>query len=239
MGEDPGTTLHCVRTPPVIPPLYLSPSTAPQVIANADAFGLLESYRTGLRSLIAEGWPYAIDNECFSNGGEVDEPQFFDALDRHAPYRDRCLFVVIPDVPYDAVSTLEQFHNYAYTLSEDGWKIALATQNGMRCDDLGIYSGSSYVEWDDFEALFIGGDNHHKLHGEADILIAEARRRGKWIHIGRVNSPTRMMRFQSADSWDGTTIRFEPAHATAIAATVREIRHMRHAGELWRSSCPS
>ena len=198
-------------------PLYLSPTSAPQVIANLDAFGFLASPRTSLRSWIRDGAWWAMDNDAF-NGG-LDETAWLVGVEKHRPYLDRCLFAVVPDVVYDAAATLERFNEYAPLLP--GYPLALATQNGMT---------PKMVPWDDIAALFIGGDDKHKLGPEAGALMAEARRRGKWVHVGRVNSVKRLLKFWRADSWDGTTISREPQHAIGIARTVREIRQMRRNG---------
>jgi hypothetical protein len=58
--------------------------------------------------------------------------------------------------------------------------------------------------------LFVGGSDYHKLK-ESPVLIGEARRRGLWIHVGRVNSIRRMNMFESVDSVDGTSIAIEPS----------------------------
>jgi len=200
-------------------PMYLCPSSAPQVIDNLDAFGFLASPRTGLRSLVVEGAWWAMDNDAF-NGG-LDKPAWERALQDHHPYRERCLFVVVPDVVYQTAATLEQFAIYAPLLRGDGFPVALATQNGMTPE---------MVPWDALDALFIGGDDAHKLGTEAGVLMAEARQRDKWVHVGRVNSTARLLQFWRADSWDGTTISREPKHAIGIARTVREIRAMRRNG---------
>jgi len=60
--------------------------------------------------------------------------------------------------------------------------------------------------WDFFDTLFVGGTDTHKLSNEAGIMIAEAKGRGKWVHVGRVNSETRIKRFWMADSVDGTQL---------------------------------
>ena len=197
--------------------MYLSPTSAPQVIANLDVFGFLASPRSGLRSWVKDGAWWAMDNDAF-NGG-LDEVAWLAGIDEHRPYLDKCLFAVVPDVVYDATATLDRFNEYAPLLQ--GYPLALATQNGMT---------PKMVPWDDIAALFIGGDDTHKLGPEAGALMAEARRREKWVHTGRVNSTKRLRQFWRADSWDGTTISREPQNAVRIARAVREIRAMRRNG---------
>src|SRR6516225_10366818 len=68
------------------------------------------------------------------------------------------------------------------------------------------------VPWDEFSVLFIGGDDEWKLGEPERDLAAEARLRGKRIHMGRVNSLKRMRyaRAIGCDSADGTFIRYGP-----------------------------
>lgn len=59
---------------------------------------------------------------------------------------------------------------------------------------------------------FIGGSTAWKLGPHARRLVADAKRRGKWVHMGRVNSLKRF-RYAAAigcDSCDGTYLRFGP-----------------------------
>jgi hypothetical protein len=55
-------------------------------------------------------------------------------------------------------------------------------------------------------AIFIGGSTEWKLGPAAALVIAEAKRRGLWVHIGRVNSWRRARYFAAlgAHSFDGT-----------------------------------
>jgi hypothetical protein len=62
------------------------------------------------------------------------------------------------------------------------------------------------------DVLFIGGDTEWKLGPVASDLAAQAKRRGKWVHMGRVNSEKRL-RYADAigcDSADGTYLTFGP-----------------------------
>ena len=84
-----------------------------------------------------------------------------------------------------------------------GAPVALAAQNGSECITL---------PFDDFDVLFLGGDTIWKLGPHARRLTAEARARGKHVHMGRVNSLKRL-RYADAigcDSADGTFLAFGP-----------------------------
>jgi hypothetical protein len=62
------------------------------------------------------------------------------------------------------------------------------------------------VPWDHFEALFVGGSTQWKLGPHATALIRQAKRRGKWVHVGRVNTVRRITWFKAldVDSIDGS-----------------------------------
>ena len=202
--------------------MYLTPTSSKSVLRYGDLFGFIISHRIGIRQQIKDGAWWALDNDVYN--GKFDFQKWHDILIRLLPYKEKCLFIAVPDVLYDAKETLRQFTEYTPLLDELGYRKALVTQNGMTVD---------VVPWNDLDAIFVGGDNKHKLGTESSELIAEARTRGKWVHIGRVNSPKRMLQFWNADSWDGTTLCFEPSSAKRIAATVREIRAMRKGNTLW------
>ena len=62
------------------------------------------------------------------------------------------------------------------------------------------------VPWDEIDAVSVGGSDDFKLGPVAAGLCREARARGKWVHVGRVNSHKRLRYAVSieADSADGT-----------------------------------
>ncbi len=84
-----------------------------------------------------------------------------------------------------------------------GYRVAFVAQDGQE---------SLPVPWDEFDALFIGGSTEWKLGPHAREIAAEAKRRGKWLHMGRVNSERRF-KYAAAigcDSADGTYLTFGP-----------------------------
>lgn len=149
---------------------------------------------------IAGQW--AMDNDCF-NVENFDPRRFIDALRLNMDIRDRCLFVVAPDVVGDADATLSRFRRWESSIHGLGYPVALAAQDGLE---------NSAVPWTDLEALFVGGSTDWKLSPIALKLIREARRRGKWVHVGRVNSRRRVLfcHHAGADSIDGTHFAIEP-----------------------------
>jgi hypothetical protein len=114
-----------------------------------------------------------------------------------------CRFITAPDVVGDAAGTLERAAPMLPRIRALGFPVALVAQNGLE---------SLPVPWHTFDALFIGGDTAWKLGPAAARLAGEAKRRGKWVHMGRVNSRRRIQHAAAmgCDSVDGTYLRFGP-----------------------------
>lgn len=148
---------------------------------------------------------WAADNDCF-NAETFDPGKFIQMLKSLLPIQDRCLFVVCPDVVGDAVATLRRFPHWRKSIVGLGYPVALAGQDGL--EDLEI-------PWNDFDCLFFGGSTKWKLSQTVVELVKETKRRGKWIHIGRVNSNMRYTHCYKigADSVDGTEFAFKPSKA--------------------------
>ncbi len=140
---------------------------------------LTPSNRNGMAAILATGLPWAADNGAFSGF----DPNRFRRLLRKIRGQPRCLFVVCPDVVANARATLAQFPWWRLELAAAGVPVALVGQNGA--EDLPI-------PWDDFDCWFIGGDTRWKLSQASADLAAEAKARGKWVHMGRVNSLRRL-----------------------------------------------
>jgi hypothetical protein len=117
-------------------------------------------------------------------------------LKRHAGIPG-CLWVVAPDVVADARATLTRFKMWQPVLSYFDYPAAFVAQDGI--EDITI-------PWNDFECLFIGGTTAFKLSKQAARLAGEAKARGKWVHMGRVNSHSRLQYALAVgvDSVDGT-----------------------------------
>lgn len=138
------------------------------------------------------GGYFCIDNGAYSNW----EPQsFMSLLQRELPRVKLCRFVAVPDVVGSARRTLECFHQWKGDLSK--WPLAYVCQDGQQ---------DSPIPWDEIEAIFIGGTTQFKLSEHAAQCIQAANIIGKWVHVGRVNTPARFEYFEKlgADSIDGT-----------------------------------
>lgn len=139
--------------------------------------------------------PWAIDNGAFSG---FDVKAFKRRLGTEAEHsRSLCLFVALPDVVGSARRTLECFHHWKPQLA--GWPIALVAQDGI--EDLDI-------PWYAFDAIFVGGTTPFKVSSHAVDVVKAARIHEKWVHIGRVNTPERMVRWLKVgiDSFDGSAL---------------------------------
>lgn len=179
--------------------LYLSGAIRPEI--SHPSLGWMFSPRMGNR--VPDHGYYAIDNGCFGNpeGFAMGDYAAFVAKKIAQGGRERCLFVVAPDVPFDADGTIRRFEQYSADMRALGLPVAFVTQDGMGVED---------VPWGGTDALFVGGSDGWKTGHESGALINAAKRRGVWVHVGRVNTTRRWDAALSlgADSVDGTKIAY-------------------------------
>lgn len=147
---------------------------------------------------------WAADNGCFGKGYPGDE-KYLAWLDRHAHAASRCLFATAPDVVGDAAETAERSRGMLREIRRRGYPAALVLQDGQ--EDV-------RVPWRRLDAVFIGGSDEFKLGPVAARLARLAKEKGKYVHVGRVNSYTRLSYSRSlgADSADGTFVNRAPHH---------------------------
>ncbi|NKS29261.1 hypothetical protein GS534_00785 [Rhodococcus hoagii] len=148
------------------------------------------------------GLTWCADNGCFGSGypGDIE---YLAWLTAHRHDADTCVFATAPDVVGDAKATLARSKPFLPVIRALGYPAALVAQDGL--EDLA-------VPWSTFDVLFIGGTTEWKLGEAARGLVAEAKRLGKHVHMGRVNSLKRY-RYAEAigcDSVDGTYLAFGP-----------------------------
>jgi len=172
-------------------------------------FGRLLTPRTGNSTkVIAEKKiVWAADNDAFKGFAPVAFVRF---LGRIAGV-PRCKFVAAPDVVCDADATLRKFKAWGPVIRELGLPVALVAQDGLRAyrwplDGL-VSPDSTRVGWNEFDALFIGGSTEWKESDAAKMLCLLAKREGKWLHMGRVNTLRRLRKAHAwgCDSVDGTS----------------------------------
>ncbi len=192
--------------------IYMTPSSA-ILPCYRHSFGLIETL--GSPHNVGGFALWCMDNGRFAKRGlnpDWTEARWLAMLAYYpASERLRCKFSVVPDVPFDAAKTLAAFTHYLPAVVAHGYPPALATQDGMTSAD---------IPWSQIDALFIGGSDYHKLGHEGAALAMEAERRGKWIHVGRVNSIARMQKVWWADSVDGTALAFNSSTNRQLLLTV-------------------
>lgn len=143
---------------------------------------------------------WGADNGCYADKWDEDKwMRWLEPIPRAG-----CLFAVAPDVYPDAAATLKRSSDYFDIIRELGFPVALVAQDGAE---------SLELPWDDFDCLFIGGakgPNEWKTGEQAEGLVRVARTRGKWVHMGRVNSLSRLSRARAmgCHSADGTYLKY-------------------------------
>lgn len=159
--------------------------------------GILTTHRS-VRFPPDHTWIFAADNGCFSSSwNETAWLAWIEQVDQ------RALFAVVPDSVGKWAQTRLKWEHYASIVKNCGLKAAYVLQDGQK---------SGFIPWSEADAIFVGGSTEWKLSEESMMLIQEAKYRGKWVHMGRVNSLRRMMlaRDWGCDSADGTYLAFGP-----------------------------
>jgi hypothetical protein len=157
--------------------------------------------------------PVALDNGAFLGF----DP---DAFRRHAAAlatHPRLLWVACPDVVADAAATRALFDAWAPELA--AVPLAYVLQDGATMQT---------VPWDGIAAVFIGGSTAWKLGPEAADIVREAHFRGKWVHMGRVNTMRRLRIAYDlgCHSVDGSKLtRWSATHLPRALAEVRWLTH--------------
>src|SRR6185503_11281189 len=142
------------------------------------------------------------DNACFT-GRYPGDDAYLAWLAARTVHRGRCTFATAPDVVGDAAATWLRSRPVLPRIRALGFPAAFVAQDGL--EHLG-------VDWASFDALFVGGTTAWKLGQAGARLVAEARRRGRYCHVGRVNS-LRRLRYAAAigaQSVDGTHLAYGP-----------------------------
>jgi len=169
--------------------------TSPAKMAGVDRELVVGKLVTPLTRYANWGGIFAIDNGAFS---KFDRNAFRSLLERDYGHRTRCLFVAIPDVVGNGRRTLELYHQRDRFIPQScKWPLALVAQDGI--EDLDI-------PWMEMSALFIGGIDPFKESKACADLVITAKRLGIHVHVGRVNTAKRFLRFRElgADTCDGS-----------------------------------
>jgi hypothetical protein len=179
--------------------------------------GLLIRPGNGYAAAVGRFAFWAADNGVFTVKGSFSADAFRAMLsdERLLAARDRCLFVNAPDVLTvnadgscfgDAEATLAAFPAWAAEIRALGYPVALVAQDGLE-------TMLDRIPWDELDAIFLGASTDWKIGEGARIVAAEAKARGKLVHMGRVNSLRRLRIADSfgCDTADGTFLAFGPA----------------------------
>ena len=180
--------------------IYLSGSVRPELV-GPDLGLMLTPMMGNAPDFSRVMW--AADTGCFGQPDKHDDEAYLVWLAKRDAHADRCLFATAPDVVGDAAATLARSLPMLPEIRALGYRAALVAQDGLEAMD---------VPWDAFDCLFIGGTTPWKLSEAAYALAREADERGKWTHMGRVNSWRRLKAaaVSGYDSADGTYIKFGP-----------------------------
>jgi hypothetical protein len=159
-------------------------------------------------TLSRANWPgtdqwWAADTGCYADPTAYDDDHLLAWPERRLPWRDRCLFATAPDRVGDPVATLALALPVLPWIRALGLPAALVAQDG---------SERMPIPWDKFDTFFVRGTTRWKLSEAAYVFAVEAAARGKWTHMGRVNSSARLAAAAvvGCQSADGTTIAFNP-----------------------------
>jgi len=152
-------------------------------------------FRTPLTQYKAGEHKYILDNGAFSNFKE----DTFQRMVKKAKFDPMCEFIIAPDVVGDAVATYHQFIHWNNFLGIPHGKRGFVLQDGIH-DEV-------FPEWDEFDCLFIGGTTEFKMSHTAYEIAQAAILEGKHVHVGRVNTPERIIRwFDNCHTIDGSGI---------------------------------
>lgn len=149
---------------------------------------------------IPEDVVLAADNGCFTNPEGYSDARYAEHLKKFP--HNRTLFAAAPDVLGNHTATVERSTPVLRMIRDIGLPAAFVAQDGWH---------DASTPWDEMDAIFVGGSTEFKFRGGREA-VAAAKRRGKWAHMGRVNSLDRLRAAMSigCDSADGTYLRFGP-----------------------------
>jgi len=197
---------------------YLSGAIVPAALGVRPDFGVLFNPHMG-NSPDHLG-VFACDNGVFTEFlSKGKKPfslhRFLALLDKWSHLKEQCLFAVAPDVVGDWQATIQRSLPVLPLIRQLGYKAAFVAQNHLE-------EHLARIPWSAFDVLFLGGGpearyvskanprGEWKLTSGARRLCDLAQRKGKAIHMGRVNSALRLGQAASfgCDSADGTYLSF-------------------------------
>lgn len=182
--------------------MYLTGCIREELIGLRPDLGVIVTPHMGNKvDLLRTKW--GADNGCFAKPELFNLAEYLVWLGHRRYAAHNCLFATAPDVVGDAVATWERSLPCFEQIRLLGFPAALVAQDGIE---------NMQLDWDAFDVLFLGGTTQWKLSHHAKNITREAKRRGKSVHMGRVNSATRIKTaaMWGCDSADGTFLAFGP-----------------------------
>jgi hypothetical protein len=178
--------------------IYLSGVSRPELrdVLPAHDLGLMWTPKAWAAAQHVDGASWAADNGCFTLGERFDAASWLRWLTARRELAG-CLFAVAPDVVGDAAATAVRSAPHLEQIRQLGYRAAYVLQDGQE---------HLPMPWEQIDAVFIGGSTEWKLSEHAARLVYQAKARGLWAHMGRVNSRKRLLRaaVMGCDSVDGT-----------------------------------
>lgn len=180
--------------------IYFANPCTPHVVAAMQRgdLGFISTPAQG--NVRPSGIPWVADNGCYGKGYPGDQ-ELLDWLGSQKPAD--CKFAVCPDVVGDWEATRRRSSPFIAPIRALGYPVAIVAQDGLTFEA---------CPWEALDVLFVGGTTAWKLGSEARWLVRAARKRQKWVHMGRVNTWSRLQyaRDIGCDSVDGTFLTFGP-----------------------------
>jgi hypothetical protein len=168
----------------LIPHDYLGKYVTPKSHSNTKALDLI----------LTQGCTWGADNDCYIG---FDESKYIKMIER-LPRVDTLKYITMPDVVGNHEKTIVLFEEWHKKLHKEKLPIAFVLQDGCTVKD---------VPFDKTKAIFIGGTTEYKLSETVRNIVEIAKKKNKWVHMGRVNSIKRITYARSigVDSFDGTS----------------------------------
>lgn len=166
--------------------------------------------------------PYAIDNGCYASKVPFNLEKYLSFVSNLMTVAKRPpLFTAAPDIVADHIGTWRLAESVLPRLRAIGALPALVCQDGLTVDEM---------PWDAIDAIFIGGTTRWKMGHEVVKICHEARLRGAWIHVGRVNLSTRIRHCHEilcADSIDGNMAAMNPSKFQQQLRSIQGLHYKR------------
>jgi hypothetical protein len=157
--------------------------------------------RNSIADLATCGMVWGADNDALAG---LDVDAYLTMLDQITQHDQTFLrFVTAPDAATMTPSgpvvswegTLWLWRSWRSALLRRGLPLAIVLQDGATVQT---------IPWDEISAVFLGGSTRWKEGTEALGLLDEAKRRGKWRHVGRINTQRReRLLWPHCESFDG------------------------------------